>query len=457
MYMTNHLVAQENDKCLKTCAHWNERHVSKAIDSATSKVVIDEHVAINETAGLPKSLTVCVGARVMLTRNEDIEDKLINGSTGTVKYIQGLRNAKPNGTIYVQFDNPLAGNKLKDNRLRGELKTCVPIRAKPQNFQRRNITVTRKQFPLIVAFSTTIHKAQGSTLDYMSGNMDQTTKSGKRLAPVGPGMLYTLLSRATLRSRIQLLNFDEERHVVVNEKAKIAMETMRNNNLLSYVNPLKEMHHENICLFNIRSWNLHIDHFLSDKVYPSKTSLFCFTETHTLRNIAPVKRIEDHPGLESWTTIHKDTGHGLAISYNTTKVKDVRQFDTVSSIESLPVLMTIEDEAFLLVLIYRPPPESIPVFIQSLEIELSQVRGHIPITNYRTLILGDFNLPQNREDLNDVLPSETFHQRCHYSTHIDGNILDLVFDDKKSEPVKWMPSPYSDHFVILIDLFPAGE
>ena len=47
-----------------------------------------------------------VGARVMLTRNEDIEDKLINGSTGTVKHIQGLRNNKPDGNIFVQFDNP---------------------------------------------------------------------------------------------------------------------------------------------------------------------------------------------------------------------------------------------------------------------------------------------------------------------------------------------------------------
>ena len=32
-------------------------------------------------------------------------------------------------------------------------------------------------------------------------------------------------------------------------------------------------------------------------------------------------------------------------------------------------------------------------------------------------------------------------------------ILDLVFDDKKSESVEWMPSPYSDHFVILIQIW----
>ena len=60
----------------------------------------------------------------------------------------------------------------------------------------------------------------------------------------------------------------------------------------------------------------------------------------------------------------------------------------------------------------------------------------------------DQMLPENVGIL--LLPQ--FNQRCDYSTHIHGGILDLVFDNKKSEPVEWMPSPYSDHFVILVDL-----
>ena len=79
-------------------------------------MIIDEHVPINEAAGLSKSLKICVGARVMFTCNEDIEDKFINGSTGTIKYVNELRNSKPIGTIYVQFDNPSTGIKLKDYR-----------------------------------------------------------------------------------------------------------------------------------------------------------------------------------------------------------------------------------------------------------------------------------------------------------------------------------------------------
>ncbi|XP_066926766.1 uncharacterized protein [Clytia hemisphaerica] len=191
MYITNNLKDQQNEKSLKSLQDWDNKRTSIAKDESRQKVTLNKYVPINKTAGLPKELILCVGARVMLTINKDVEDKLINGSTGIVKHIQGLRDNKPCGVIYVQFDNPLSGNKLKNARLKGELKTCVPVQPEVKTFKTsKNIYVTRKQFPLIVAFATTIHKAQGSTLEYASGDLDQTTRSGKGLAPVGPGLLY---------------------------------------------------------------------------------------------------------------------------------------------------------------------------------------------------------------------------------------------------------------------------
>ena len=78
-----------------------------------------------------------------------------------------------------------------------------------------------------------------------------------------------------------------------------------------------------------------------------------------------------------------------------------------------------------------PPPKDIPDFVHSLEIELSQIHSQIHARDYRTIILGDFNLPPIREILNHMLPPETIHQHCHYSTHTEGNILNLVFYSKK--------------------------
>ena len=105
----------------------------------------------------------------------------------------------------------------------------------------------------------------------------------------------TLLSRAKSRDKIQLLNFNSDTHVVVNNKAKEAMEKMRAQRLLNCDHPLSKMTGRNVCLFNIRSWNLHIDHFLSNKIYTSKICLLCFTETGNNSQ----KRIEDNVGLES--------------------------------------------------------------------------------------------------------------------------------------------------------------
>lgn len=47
-----------------------------------------------------QSLMVWVGARVILAYDKDIEGKLNNGSTGTITYINGPRNSKPNVAMF---------------------------------------------------------------------------------------------------------------------------------------------------------------------------------------------------------------------------------------------------------------------------------------------------------------------------------------------------------------------
>ena len=119
----------------------------------------------------------------------------------------------------------------------------------------------------------------------------------------------------------------------------------------------------------------------------------------------------------------------------------------------LPVLLGIEDEDVLLVLVYRHPNGgSIANFIYQLTYELRQ----LPTDKYRTLVLGDFNIDQMLQEnvlaFGDFCTQFHFTQRSKYSTFRDGGILDLVFDNQKSDAVKWTPSPYSDHFVLIIDI-----
>eukprot|EP00111_Clytia_hemisphaerica_P012285 TCONS_00036080-protein len=226
------------------------------------------------------------------------------------------------------------------------------------------------------------------------------------------------------------------------------MEEMRTNKVLSIVHPLEEMNSKNLCLYNIRSWNLHINHFLSNDLHTSRCYLLCFTETgNNARG-----NIEDSEKLQHWKTIHQRTAHGLAISYDTNQVNVIKELNTDSELELLPLLVSINDKHYLIVLVYRPPTSSVPLFAQSLQIELDNLRRQIDAENYSTIVLGDFNLPDNKEIVNEALPPNIFHQRCKHPTHIDGNILDLIFDDHRDTPAQWMPSPYSDHFFIFIDI-----
>ena len=111
----------------------------------------------------------------MLTDNISVSHRLINGSIGTVKHLD--RRSKPLcSTIYVKFDDPKTGNSMKDRRLCGKLKECVPITARAKRFPLKKgksaVITERKQFLLILGHAVTVHKLQGSTLAYMQGDLD---------------------------------------------------------------------------------------------------------------------------------------------------------------------------------------------------------------------------------------------------------------------------------------------
>ena len=462
LYLTNNLKDKHNNASMNKLLEEDasrKLYTFNAIDSKTDsktgaiQVNVDPKLPITKTGGLPSYLKVCIGATVMLTYNKDQHDRLINGSIGTVINIQSrLQEGPASGTIYVKFEDEKAGSKYKDVRLRGDLKQCVPITVRTNKFplaRSNNVWVERKQFPLVTAHALTIHKSQGSTMQYMTGDMDRTTKTGSRSTPIYPGQFYTLLSRARSRDTVRILNFNKD-NIIVSEIVKAEMKRMRRDCVFSWKHPLLEIEGTKICLLNIVSWNLHIPHFLSDKYYINHSNVFCFTETHT--NNTNFKRIEEYH--QGWKSIHHPSAeHGLAICYNAETVVIEKEFPEILMIEMLPVLMNIDGELVLLILVYRPPGGQRDVFIYQLLQQLSMIDE---IHRYRTIVLGDFNtdqmLQENVNAYQQLCDRYNFTQRSRYSTHIQGGILDLVFDQKKTETVQWMPSPYSDHFVLIVDM-----
>ena len=131
----------------------------------------------------------------------------------------------------------------------------------------------------------------------------------------------------------------------------------------------------------------------------------------------------------------------------------MKEFPEISTIELLPLLMDFDSEIILIILVYRPPGGQRDVFLYQLLQELSKIEE---TRHHRMILCGDFNLDQllqeNVNAFSRLLQEFNLHQRVTYSTHIHGGILDLVFDQVRTDAVQWMPTPYSDHFFILIDL-----
>ena len=136
---------------------WNKKAVS-ALSKANKNC--------NMTAGLETKLTLAVGARVMLRRNIDTKNGLVNGSIG---YVTAIKS----NSITVKFDH------IADPY-------CVE-RVKSKFMLMKTFYVYRKQFPLILAYAVTIHKCQRLSLD--SAIIDLSSKV------FSPGMAYVALSR----------------------------------------------------------------------------------------------------------------------------------------------------------------------------------------------------------------------------------------------------------------------
>ena len=118
----NYFAGQQNEDCIdkldSEIVVIKAQDSSKDIETNTCSISIPDKIGLSQTANLPAKSKLCIGARVMLTDNISVSDRLINGSIGTVKHWD--RRSKPLcSTIYVKFDDPKAGNSMKDRSLCG--------------------------------------------------------------------------------------------------------------------------------------------------------------------------------------------------------------------------------------------------------------------------------------------------------------------------------------------------
>ena len=109
----------------------------------------------------PHNLELKEGCRVMLLKNLDLNKGLVNGACGTIKNLT-------TASIDVLFDNEIRLN-------------LEPIEFEYQ--QEGKPKITRKQYPLRLAYGITIHKSQGMTFDKLVVNFNKIFDYVKHMLP----------------------------------------------------------------------------------------------------------------------------------------------------------------------------------------------------------------------------------------------------------------------------------
>ena len=453
VYSTHKLVDEHNQKMLSKIHE--TVHTIKAIDSKKDKnsgIDIKFPDKVSETGGLETSLKIAVGCRVMLTYNLDVTDGLANGATGTVSHIAILADTVVN--ILVVFDDPRIGVKAKRlSQYRQNYPNSVPVSRHEAVFNigiRKCISASRRQFPLRLSWASTIHKVQGLTTDCIVVSFE-----GRFF----PGQAYVALSRVRCLNGLHILKFDPAQiHVdcaVVREMERLDKNRIVENT--EAANP--EDFNLQVSHLNIRGIKSHKDDLKLDQLV-KQSNVLCFCETFLKdednfnpysfgRDDMQIFRI-DRPNSNDSINQPGSGGVLLAVQQNNKPILTARQI--TRHLEYIAVQVHYNNQALLIISLYRPPGSSINMFLQ----EMEEILKHINPKNYACMIVGDFNedICQEQSKIANYFISKGFQQKTDMPTRDGGSLLDHTYVSSEVNviSVTVQDTYYSDHDFVSVKI-----
>ena len=161
-----------------------------------------------------------------MSTNIDIEDGLVNGSSGVLRQIDTYQVGSEVFVqrAWIEFDYSTIGararSRLGFRGLDGKALTPISrvVRELPTKTGNTLVRVSRCQFPLVICEAITIHKSQGQSYDHVV--VDVSAKMGLQL-------LYTALSRARSASGLFLVGEELKWPQPRSDKDKISVEMKR--------------------------------------------------------------------------------------------------------------------------------------------------------------------------------------------------------------------------------------
>ena len=378
VYRLNVDVDKRNEEMLKKLAANNQQYCIASCDSIGGQT---DHIDLtnlsqkrSETGGLHSTLKLTVGARVMLTANVDVSDGLVNGARGDVVHIVVDSNEKVT-KVLVQFDNPSVGRvAIQSSSYRNAFGNAVPLGKHEATFLargRRGSEVIRLQFPLTLAWATTIHKVQGLTLDKIVVDME----GGQRFSR---GQAYVAFSRVKALDGLYILNFDSS---AIKKNEKVSQEMLRLHSKHLTCVPTLKCHelltsHVTIALLNVRCVCAKLSDLMCDDDLKC-ANILCLCETWLSPSQNFPVLMNNHKTLRSDRIFHNNKG-GVLISVD----QSFTPSDTVTfsnyGIEGIITQLEFPNSVPVrVVLLYRSPSTSLSQFENVLQALLAQLPGNV--------------------------------------------------------------------------------
>ena len=375
----------------------------------------------SETGGLAATLKIKVNARVMLTYNINIEDRLINGQIGTVKTVI-INTENKVAKIYIKFDDSKAGidssnkdNYGKRNSLVPVEKICVNIKLKTSKPSLP--VIKRTQFPLMLAWACTVHKVQGLSLEKAVINFDLEKQRGFNC-----GQIYVALSRVTSINGMYLTGTYKANAIKADNSVTEEYERLRNTSMLQQVRSISPINNESltITLLNTRSLSKHAIDISADNAL-CNSDILALTETQLLPNQNSNESIEN--SLGHFTVVYNNSAEkfqSLAMCLNSSIILN---HDIHSPGVSYLLLSKASfcDRPIKFLLLYRKQSWSVPSFMDDL---VHLLRDDIDI------IMGDFNIDALKRNDDLVLVLRKYELIIKSITHLSGGQLDHVYIKK---------------------------
>lgn len=413
---------------------------------ASGKLVRRETQFTKSDICLRPSILLAEGARVMLIKNEDVLDGLVNGVMGTVVHIGTQSGSSLPDVIFIHFDNENVGRNAKLQKVINN-KRCVGLQPSTEDIPLRN--GTRKQFPLQLAWACTVHKVQGLTVTECVVDLNKC---------FAPGQAYVALSRVTSINGLYINDMDMKK---LDQKIRCDPDIDSGIFAMRKISPLPKPQRtfENcvkIMYHNIQGLQQHEKDLKSNKDFMD-ADFICVTETwldsqsvtemgnfqasHLIRSEAYDKSCSLNKNLAEMEHGGVSVFYRLGVEHEEMKFTENLEC-IVFKVTSLDAIVAV---------VYRPQKYLMGKFMESFGCLLNRME----CLSNRLIVVGDFNqdIMNSQTSILNFMSSNGFEQYIESPTTENGTLIDHVYT--KGFPhieVLILPTYYSYHEAIYICL-----